>query len=201
MKSQLVALLGAEAIATINTFAQLAAFLVGAVGYYQSRLPGLLARGLPTLSAASKLVFIGRRPGGFEARIGRGAGAGSPDSPAALYVALASVALLALLASSHGPLYWAAYPFLQLYHAIAVWRHLQVGWPAFLVPLKSVGLILWAIISLLLLYVVGFGSLFKSTILGLDRLARWLSPQRLRALLFAAFVLSAGTALITSVDL
>ena len=203
MRTELVSLFGPQIVDQINAVAQLAALVIGALGYYQSQLPQLIGRTLPWLAKAKALVFIGRFPGGVAAYFGEPLGrhqAPDRDSPFLFYASLSTATIVALVLSGRTPLYWAAYPFLQVYRAFTVWASLTVSWSALLIPVKSVGLLVWFFLSLFLLYTIAFGSMFKATLWCLEASGRWLSPGRLNALLFAAFVISSGLALATSVD-
>lgn len=203
MRSQLISLLGADIVNRISAVAQLLALIVGALGYYQSKLPAAIARALPILTAAKNMVRIGADKTGFVALIGSPARLrriDPQDLPISVYLVLSGLAFSGLLLTERSVLYWVAYPFLQLYHAGAVWRDFSLHWHSFLLPLYSVGLLLWALVSMLLLYVVAFGALLKTAVVAVEHAGKWLTAERINLLLFLTFLLSGALALLTSVD-
>jgi hypothetical protein len=203
MRSELLNLLSADVLNRISAIAQLLLLIVGALGYYQSKLPAVVERALPIITAAKNLVRIGADNSGFVVRFGSRAPHRRPeprDFPISVYVVLSGIALAGLLLAERSVLYWVAYPFLQVYHAGAVWHDFSLHWRSLLLPFYSVGLLLWALLSMLLLYTVAFGALFKTAVVAVEQAGKWLTPERINLLLFLTFLLSGGLALLTSVD-
>ena len=194
MRSELLNLLSADVLNRISAIAQLPAHCRRAWLLSEQAACGGRACS-PNHYRSQNLVRIGADNSGFVVRFGSRAHHTAARSRGTFQSACMSsypVSRPRKLLAERSVLYWVAYPFLQVYHAGAVWHDFSLHWRSLLLPFYSVGLLLWALRSMLLLYTVAFGALFKTAVVAVEQAGKWLTPERINLLLFLTFPAERG---------
>ncbi len=199
LKTQLVAWLGLRSVEFINGGAQLIALLVGCVLFYQSSVYTSIKRALDRVVSLRRYVYFSVGPNQYG--FGVGTHPQAPDAPRFAYLIAAIIVVLLVLVSGHSPGYWLAYPLGQFADAVSVWQTTTLSWSALLVPIKSLLLLCWGVLSFLLIWAGALAITTKALLLLLSGIHRGLSPRRFNLFLFLVFLLSGLVIIAAGTDL
>jgi uncharacterized membrane protein YgdD (TMEM256/DUF423 family) len=119
------------------------------------------------------------------------------DFPALFYFLVSAAFIAVLVATENGISSWAMFPFQQFGNVGGVWQDSGSWW---LTALKSVGYILFGVITFALIYTIGLATTIKSPLLAANFFSKHLSQRRFRFLLFIAFVLSGIVLIVLKFD-
>ena len=185
----------------LNRLGQVILIVMGIQVFYQAQVHRILLKPLQFLSRLDKYVYV------VFTRTGFGVGIGTGRSPMqyernlglpVLLVLSGLVVFLALYVSDDTPLYWVAYPFLQLWKAFTTWGGIRWEVVSIIWTLiKSILLFIWTFLSLALI-ITAITIPAKTLLVTARLLTARFSRSIYRTALVLMFVAGAGLVLVTT---
>lgn len=185
----------------LNRLGQVILIVMGIQAFYEAQVHRILLKPLQFLSKLDKYVYVVFTRTGFMVGIGTGWSSMQHKKNLGLPVLLVLsgfVLFLALYVSDHTPLYWLAYPFLQLWKSFTTWggirwEVLSIIWT----PIKSLLFFIWTVMSLALI-LTAITIPAKTLLVTVRFLTARFSRFIYRAALVLMFVAGAGLVLVTT---
>ncbi len=189
------------AVILLNRLGQAILIVIGIQAFFETQIHRILLKPLKFLSKLDKYVYVVFTRTGFAVGFGTGHSPMRYERDIGLPVLLvlsALVLFLALFVSEHTPLYWLAYPFLQLWKSFTIWggirwEVLSIIWT----PIKSLLIFIWAFISLALT-ITAITILAKTLLVTVRLLTPRFSLLMYRVVLVMMFATGAVLVLVTT---
>ncbi len=189
------------AVILLNRLGQVILIVIGIQAFFEAQVYRILLKPLQFLSKLDKYVYVVFTRTGFTVGFGTGRSPMRHERNIGLPVLLVLSALLlflALFVSEHTPLYWFAYPFLQLWNSFTIWggirwEVLSIIWT----PIKSLLMFIWAFISLALT-ITAITILAKTLLVTVRLVTPRFSLLMYRTVLVMMFVTGAVLVLVTT---
>lgn len=115
------------------------------------------------------------------------------------YIIIAVLSVVLILSSQHNILYWLVYPFRQFWYGIQIWRYASINpwWTILSIIGKSIGYLLWSLLSFVLLYILGVLSMLRVSAAFASLISERLTRKTYSWILGFSFVLVAFIGFIT----
>ncbi len=185
----------------LNRLGQSILIIFGIQSFYESQMYPVFLKPLHFLRKLDKYVYVIFTRTGFAVGI---CNRGSPIPHEknlgfpALLILSGIVIILTFFISDHSPIYWFAYPFLQLWKAFTTWGGIRWDILAIIwTPVKSLLLFIWAIMSFTLISTAIIIPT-KTLLVIVGFLEDQFSPFVYKAVLVLAFITGAGFVLVTT---
>jgi len=192
--------LPASTVPFLNRLGQAILIIIGIQAFYETHVYRILIKSLQFLRKLDKYVYVSFSKTGFTVGIVIGRVHQHEKNiafPALLFLSGITI-ILALFVSDHSPIYWFAYPFLQLWKVFTVWG--QIRWDILSIiwtPIKSLLFLMWTFASLALIS-TAITIPVKTLLVIAVFLAAHFSPFAYKAISFFIFVTCAGLVLVTT---
>jgi hypothetical protein len=185
----------------LNRLGQTVLIIIGAQAFYETHMYRILLESLQFFGKLDKYVYVTFSLRGCAVGFGKREGINQHEKNIgfpALLILSGIVMILTLFVSDHSPVYWLAYPFLQLWKAFTVWGGIRWDILAIIwTPIKSILFLMWTFMSLTLI-ITAITIPTKTLLVIAVFLAARFSPFAYKAMSFLAFVASAGLVLLTT---
>lgn len=192
--------LSAGTVFFLNRVGQAILIIIGIQAFYETHVYRILIKSLQFLRKLDKYVCVSFTGTGFMVGIGK-KGAHQHEKNLgfpALLILSGIVIILTLFVSDHSPIYWCAYPFLQLWKVFTVWGGIRWDILAIIwTPIKSILFLIWTFVSLALI-ITAITIPTKTLLVIAVFLSAHFSPFVYKAISVLIFVTGAGLVLVAT---